>query len=128
LYAVYGNEGFFVGPPEMNNIKFTLLGLGVQIVYYGLFESVFMRTPAKFITNTMVVNRDGTTPDNSRIFLRTLCRQIPFESISFLGRPAIGWHDSLSKTLVVDIYEFKKAKRNAEVDIINNNEENDNYV
>jgi len=127
LYDTYGNEGFLVGPPDMGNIKYTLLALGITIVYYGFFESVFMRTPAKFITNTVVINRDGTTPDNNRIFLRTICRQIPFEALSFFGRPGTGWHDSLSKTLVVDINKFKIAQRNAAVENINNNEENNNY-
>jgi uncharacterized RDD family membrane protein YckC len=87
-----------------------MLGLGVNIVYYGLFETVSMRTFGKYITNTMVVNRDGTSPDSMRIFLRTLCRLIPLEAISFLGRPPIGLHDNLSKTLVVDIALFRDAR------------------
>jgi hypothetical protein len=35
-----------------------------------------------------------------QIFLRTLCRFIPFEPISFLGG-AGGWHDRFSSTFVV---------------------------
>jgi len=39
---------------------------------------------------------------------RTLCRYIPFEPFSFLGNKPIGWHDSLSKTLVVkDTYNVR---------------------
>ncbi|MDV6169300.1 RDD family protein [Flavobacterium sp. DG1-102-2] len=124
MYDTYGNEGFLVGPLDTQNLKFTLLCLGIQIVYYGLFESVFMRTPAKFITNTMVINRDGSTPDNGRIFLRTLCRQIPLEIFSFLWPPGTGWHDSISKTLVVDVNKLKIAQRNADMENINTNDEN----
>jgi uncharacterized RDD family membrane protein YckC len=36
---------------------------------------------------------------------------IPFEQFSFFGEDGKGWHDSISKTYVVDIakYEAKKA-------------------
>lgn len=123
IYDNYGQEGFLIGPPVFGNFKYTLLGLGLNIVYYGLFESLNMRTAAKYVTDTMVVNRDGTQPDNARILLRTLCRLIPLEAITFLGRPPIGFHDNLSKTLVVDIYEFEKAQKAAKMKDINNNEE-----
>jgi len=127
LHETYGNEGFLIGPPVLGNIKYTMLGLGVNIVYYGLFETVSMRTLGKYATNTMVVNRDGTTPDSMRIFLRTLCRLIPFEVLSFLGRPSIGWHDSLSQTLVIDIEAFNHAKRVKDLKNKADNEENNNY-
>lgn len=127
LYEISGNEGFLVGPPLLGNIKYAMLGLGVNIVYYGLFETVSMRTFGKYITNTMVVNRDGTRPDSTRIFLRTLCRMIPFEILSFLGQPPIGWHDNLSKTLVVDITRFGQARQIKDINDVGNNEENNNY-
>lgn len=127
LYDLYGYEGFLIGPPVLGNIKYTLLGLAVNIVYYGLFETVSMRTFGKYITNTMVVNRDGTRPDSMRIFIRTLCRQIPFEALSFLGRPSVGLHDNLSKTLVVDMTRFREAKKVGDVNDIGDNEENKNY-
>lgn len=128
LYETYGYEGFLIGPPVFGNIKYTIFGLGINIVYYGLFETVSMRTVGKYVTNTMVVNRDGTRVDSGRIFLRTLCRFIPFEPISFILRqPAIGWHDSFSKTLVVDIAAFKHAKRMKDLKDIADNEENENY-
>jgi uncharacterized RDD family membrane protein YckC len=128
LYKTYGHEGFLIGPPEIGNFKYTMFGLGINIVYYGLFESLSMRTAGKYVTNTKVVNRDGTTPDNGAIFIRTLCRLIPFEFLSFiLKKPVIGWHDSFSKTLVVDIAAFKHAKRMKELKDIADNEEKENY-
>ncbi|SFQ74683.1 Uncharacterized membrane protein YckC, RDD family [Flavobacterium akiainvivens] len=93
---------FVIGKPEMDNYKFQVVNLLVSVVYYGLFESLLQRTPGKFITRTKVVNRLGEKPDEGTILLRTLCRQIPFEALSFLGPYGIGWHDMFSKTLVVD--------------------------
>lgn len=128
LYQTYGHEFFMIGRPEMGNVKYTMFGLGINIVYYGLFESLCMRTAGKYVTNTKVVNRDGTTPDNGTILIRTLCRLIPFEFLSFiLRKPAIGWHDSFSKTLVVDIAAFAHAKRMNELKDIANKEEKENY-
>lgn len=127
LYEIYKIEGFHVGPPVLENIKYTLLGLGINIVYYGLFESVSMRTFGKYITNTMVVNRHGTRPDSMRIFIRTLCRLIPLEFITFFGSRPVGLHDGLSRTFVVDIAQFKHAKPVNDLNDIGNNEENNNY-
>ncbi len=125
LYKIYEIDGFQVGPPVLGNIKYTLLGLGINIVYYGLFETVSMRTTGKYITNTMVVNANGTRPDSMRIFIRTLCRLIPLEFITFFGRRPVGLHDGLSKTLVVDIAEFRQAKNRKENK--ENNVEDSNY-
>lgn len=109
LYEIYGNEGLQIGAPVMGNIKFTLLALGINIIYYGLSESLLLRTPAKFFTNTMVLNRDGSEPGNNRVFVRTLCRLIPLEFVTFLGARPIGLHDWLSKTVVVDIHQYNRA-------------------
>ena len=123
LYEIYGYEGLQVGAPVMGNLKFTLLALGINIIYYGLSESLLLRTPAKFITNTMVLNRDGSEPGNGRIFARTLCRLIPLEFITFLGARPVGLHDGLSKTVVVDIHQYNRASlRRDEDNTIENNE------
>lgn len=124
LYDIYGYEGLQIGAPVMGNLKFTMLALGINIIYYGLSESLLLRTPAKFITNTMVLNRDGSEPGNGRIFARTLCRLIPLEFITFLGARPVGLHDGLSKTVVVDIYQYKRAspERTKEDNTLENNE------
>jgi uncharacterized RDD family membrane protein YckC len=114
LYDKYGFNGLAVGDLttlEQHPFRFNLLHFFVCIIYYGLFESLTLRSPGKFITGTKVVMRDGTKPDETAIFIRTLCRQIPVEIISFLGPYAIGWHDMFSKTLVVDVYKYEKALR-----------------
>lgn len=73
------------------------------VVYYSLFEFIWGRTPAKFITGTIVVDENGQIPTYGRVLLRTICRFIPFEAFSFLGNDAIGWHDSISKTRVINV-------------------------
>ena len=121
LYEYTDIGGFQIGPIAMENTRYTMLGICVQIVYYGLFETLSMRTLGKYVTNTMVVNRDGSRPDTNNILIRTLCRQIPLEFISFFGANAIGWHDMFSKTLVVDASRFKRAKEMNAVKQMNDN-------
>ncbi|MES2484984.1 MAG: RDD family protein [Bacteroidota bacterium] len=124
LYDVYGTEVLLVGPPAVGNFKYSMLQTLVAIVYYGLFESLTQRTPGKYITSTKVVLRDGKRPENGTILLRTICRQIPFEILSFLGRFGIGWHDTLSKTLVVDSNKYNlAANKQAFNDIGDTNQE-----
>jgi uncharacterized RDD family membrane protein YckC/type II secretory pathway pseudopilin PulG len=90
----------FAFDTENNPGRTFILGLFALIGYYVLFEGVWQKTLGKFITSTKVVKQDGTKPDFGQILGRTLARFIPFEALSFLFTP-IGWHDSLSKTLVV---------------------------
>lgn len=112
LYDAYGFNGLAIGDLatlEQHPFRFNLLQFFISIIFYGLFESLIMRSPGKFITGTKVVMRDGTKPDDAAIFIRTLLRRIPFEFVSFFGPYAIGWHDMFSKTLVVDEYKYERA-------------------
>lgn len=113
LSKTYQFDALFIGPPAFGNIKYTLAGAAITIAYYGLFETLLSRTPGKFVTDTRVVMRDGSKPGNNAILLRTLCREIPLEAFSFFFMPPMGFHDMLSKTLVVDNYAFEKAKQKA---------------
>ena len=91
-----------------------LFGLVISVFYYTLFESLTGRSPAKWLTGTLVVSEDGTTPSFLQILGRSLARLIPFEAFSYLGdqRP-VGWHDRLSKTRVIDMR--KKRQRSDEI-------------
>lgn len=79
-----------------------LLGLAITVLYYFGFESALGRTPGKLVTGTKVVDENGNKPTLKMIFVRTLCRFIPFEAFSFLGSNT-GWHDTISKTRVVKV-------------------------
>jgi uncharacterized RDD family membrane protein YckC len=76
-----------------------LVGLPLMFAYYVGFESLWGRTPGKFVCGTIVVTDEGGTPTFRTIAVRTLCRFIPFEPFSFFGDR--GWHDKFSKTQVV---------------------------
>jgi len=68
--------------------------------YYYIMEASFQKTVAKFITKTKVVTNNGSKPSKSDILIRTLCRLIPFDRVSFLFTRN-GIHDRLSGTRVV---------------------------
>jgi uncharacterized RDD family membrane protein YckC len=87
---------------------------GLSILLYAFFyylfsEGVFQITLGKIITKTIVVNTENQAISFSKAFKRTICRFIPFDSLSFLfGKE--GWHDSLTYTYVVDC-EFDGIKQ-----------------
>jgi len=85
----------------------------VSLLYYSITEIYFERTVAKYITKTLVVMKDGSSPDTMRIIKRTLCRWIPFEPFSFFNKDARGWHDTLTRTFVVKKHEFNNRKGHA---------------
>ncbi len=75
----------------------------VSMIYFVALEGLTGRTIAKFITKTKVVDSDGNKPSLGVVFMRSLCRFIPFEAFSFFGSDVSGWHDTLSKTTVVNV-------------------------
>ena len=87
------------GAAELKRIPPLLLGVVVVLFFYIFFESIWGRTPGKFIVGTVVVNAKGEKPSFGQIVGRTLCRMIPFEAFSFFGEE--GWHDSIPNTRVV---------------------------
>ncbi|GGB85217.1 hypothetical protein GCM10007424_26590 [Flavobacterium suaedae] len=109
LYLAFGIDGPAIWIAEMGTLEERFLGVVILIVYYGLIESLTSRSIGKYITGTKVVMYDGSKPDAGTILLRTICRIIPFEAFSFLGSKARGWHDSLSKTYVIDVKKYEHA-------------------
>lgn len=65
----------------------TFLGFLLITFYYVFFETLYQKTPAKFLTKTKVIMANGQKPDFNHIFGRTLSRFIPFEPLSFLFSP-----------------------------------------
>ncbi len=87
------------------NLYFDLLGrLLIQPLYYFIFEISLQSTPGKLIFGRVVVDEYGNKPGAKKLFIRSISRSIPLEALSCLG--AIGWHDSLSKTLVLQKKEL----------------------
>jgi uncharacterized RDD family membrane protein YckC len=91
--------------------QYTLV-IAIALFYYNLFEILSARTIGKLFTQTIVVDQYGEKPNQETILIRSLCRFIPFNVLSFIGSPARGWHDSISKTYVVNkkmLLEMKEA-------------------
>ncbi len=76
-------------------IAFALYIFGFEVIFKG-------KTIGKFITGTRAVNQDGSNISAKTAFLRGLCRLIPFEPFSALGTPSYPWHDSWTRTYVID--------------------------
>ena len=99
--VVSPNNGFIVALSYILPVLITI-SLMINPFYYLFFEGIWGRTLGKWITKTKVVNREGNKPKFTQILGRSFARWIPFEYFSFiLNNNPVGWHDSLSKTLVV---------------------------
>jgi len=96
---------------NMNTIGQYTLTSCIVLLYYNIFEIAFARTIGKFITQTIVVDENGNAPDHQTILVRSLCRLIPLYGISLLGMPPRGWHDSISKTYVVNKKTLDQKKQ-----------------
>lgn len=110
IALITGNDGILARIESMNMIEEYALGAVTALIYYNIFEIFFSRTIGKFITKTVVVDIYGEKPDSQEILVRSLCRLIPFDAFSFLGAPNKGWHDSISKTYVVNKGLLEKKK------------------
>jgi hypothetical protein len=86
-------------PESWAQKNITLIMVALRILYYIICESVLGCSTAKYLTQTRVIDYDGNKPSVKKVIIRTLCRLIPFEGFSFLAND--GWHDKISKTIVV---------------------------
>lgn len=93
IYSVW--ERFVTNSPYLALFTFLMLN-------YLFMESFFGATMGKFATGIVVVTESGAKPNLGKIIIRTLCRLIPFDIVSFLGKSGKFWHDSFSKTYVVN--------------------------
>jgi uncharacterized RDD family membrane protein YckC len=93
-------KAVFNKAPDTESPLVDIYNLVLLYGYYFVFEYFFGKTPGKFLTKTKVVDMNGEWPGGKRLLIRTLCRFIPFDNFSFLFG-TIGWHDSLSGTMVV---------------------------
>ncbi|WP_176214832.1 RDD family protein [Reichenbachiella faecimaris] len=76
--------------------------LSIYMLYYVIAEHFFNKTLGKRFTKTKVVNIDGSKPSLEQIVMRSVSRFIIIEIISYFKDRPIGWHDKLSKTLVIE--------------------------
>lgn len=84
----------------LDGVKWWSICIVFYVLYYVSFEVISGRTPGKLLTGTRVVTTCGQALSIPTALVRTLCRLIPLEPMSFsLGET--WWHDSLSRTQVV---------------------------
>ena len=73
----------------------------IYYLYYFIFEASTGQTVGKMVTKTIVVDIDDhKIPKLLAVLLRTLCRLIPFDFISYFFT-ANGIHDQFSKTKLI---------------------------
>ncbi len=70
----------------------------IPFLYYTFCEALFRQTPGKVVTNTYVSNPDGSPTSLKKILIRSLCRYIPFEALSYVVQTGERWHDKFSGT------------------------------
>lgn len=73
----------------------------LRLIYYVFYEAIFQASPAKFLTETRVIDEDGNPINLKTSITRTVSRFVPFEAFSFVFSHT-GWHDKWSKTTVVE--------------------------
>jgi len=74
---------------------------GVMFIYYLFFESIFARTPGKWLSISKVVDENRNKPKFIAVLIRSLTRLILIDMffIPFLDKTL---HDYFSKTEVVE--------------------------
>jgi uncharacterized RDD family membrane protein YckC len=89
---------------DRNVLKMELLGVGCMmfVIYFTAFEALSKgKTLGKWFTGTRVVTADGHQITPKLALLRSLCRLIPFEFVSAIGKRCYPWHDKFTNTLVI---------------------------
>ena len=99
-YFLYQCYNFYVYYWRFYPIRFGAFFFMTMWVYVFLFELIFLRTPAKWITGTKVVSEKGGRPNIGQFFIRACIRTtiISFFGLAWNGKPL---HDTLSKTKLV---------------------------
>jgi len=100
-YGLYKWYSFYVYYYYYHPYQYYLFFYATLFVYYLLFELLFSRTPAKWITMTKVRDKQGNKPTWYAIIIRSLLRLTLIDPffIPFFARPL---HDQVSNTRVQD--------------------------
>ena len=80
---------------------FSVLAITI-FLYYSILEYFFQKTWGKVVTRSKVVSSNYEKPSFKTIVIRTICRFIPIDWITFLFSRN-GMHDRLSKTKVIKV-------------------------
>jgi len=100
-YISYHIRSFYVFYYHITDIPFYYFFWAIMVVYYFLFETLFKRTPGKWLSISKVVNINGGKPAVWQIAVRSLCRVLPVDCF-FLPFIEMTLHDYVSRTIVVE--------------------------
>lgn len=104
---------------NLDKVKEYVYGAFFSIAYYAIFESITARSVGKFVTNTVVVFKDGTKPPMETMLRRSIYRILPLNALFFLWQNRI-WHDQFTDTYVVTKsgldFELRKYQNTREID------------
>ena len=83
------------------SIQFYTMFFIMLFIYYTIFESIFKRSPGKWLSKSKVANSKGGKPAFWQILVRSLVRLTIIDCffIPFFDGPL---HDYLSKTTVIE--------------------------
>ncbi len=101
-FAAYKGWSFYVFYYEWSYIPFYTFFWLILFIYYMFFESVFKRTPGKWLSMSRVVNKKGEKPSFIQIFIRSIVRLTIIDCF-FIPLFDDTLHDYMSKTTVVEI-------------------------
>jgi len=99
VLAIIGVDG-----DMLESIPNLALGALILLAYYVPQEALGGRTLGKMIMKTQVVSEDGGPVSLGQVLVRTVCRLITLEFVSFFGHAGDGprgWHDRIAKTVVI---------------------------
>ena len=100
-FLAYHGWAFYAYYYGIIYIPFYYFFWSILFLYYTLFESIFSRTPGKWLSLSKVVNKKGKKASFLQIVLRSLARLTIIDCffIPFLDKTL---HDYISKTEVVE--------------------------
>ncbi|MCX6204278.1 MAG: RDD family protein [Bacteroidetes bacterium] len=99
-YLLYGWWNFYVMFWNFMPIRFGTFFFGTMWAYVFLFEWIFLRTPAKWLTGTKVVSEKGGRPNIFQFLIRATvhCTLISMFGLAWNGKP---FHDTFSKSNLI---------------------------
>lgn len=100
-YVAFKIHKWYVFYYKITYLNFGWFFFGTMFFYYLLLETIFAKTPGKWLTQTKVVNLYGNKPSFLAITIRSITR-ITIIDIFFIPFLDKTLHDYLSKTNVIE--------------------------
>jgi uncharacterized RDD family membrane protein YckC len=101
-YAAFNGWNWYVRYWGYTYYNFGWFFWSTLFIYYMFFESIFKRTPGKWLSYSKVVSGTGKRVSVAQVFLRSIVR-LTIIDIFFLPFLDKTLHDHLSKTEVVEV-------------------------